>query len=66
MRTLNLKEMEAINGEGDCGRALVGTIVTTAIFAAVTAATGGAGLAAALGFFAAKSWNTYNIIAACS
>ncbi|MDX8552472.1 hypothetical protein MK851_02390 [Tenacibaculum sp. 1B UA] len=49
-----------------CGRAVVGTLVVTAIFAGVTIATGGASLPAAIGFFAAKGWSTYNIIAACS
>lgn len=52
--------------ESGCGRAVVGTILTTAIFAGVTAATGGFGTAAAVGFLVAKGWNTYNVIAACS
>ncbi|MRN03286.1 hypothetical protein D1001_08305 [Riemerella anatipestifer] len=49
-----------------CGRAVVGSILTTAVFAGVTAASGGFGAAAAIGFLASKSWATYNIISACS
>lgn len=48
-----------------CGRAVVGTILATAVFAGVTAATGGFGTAAAVGFLITKSWGTYNVIAAC-
>ena len=48
-----------------CGRAVVGTILMTAVFAGVTAATGGFGTAAAVGFLISKSWGTYNVIAAC-
>lgn len=50
---------------GACGRAVVGTILATAIFAGVTAATGGFGTAAAVGFLITKGWSTYNVIAAC-
>lgn len=56
---------KGFRGSG-CGRAVVGTILTTAIFAGVTVATGGFGTAAAVGFLLAKGWNTYNVIAACS
>lgn len=49
-----------------CGRAVAGTILATAVFAGVTAATGGFGTAAAVGFLVSKSWATYNVISACS
>ena len=64
MKTLSLTEMESVQG-GSCGRAVAGTIITTAILIGVSWGSGGLALPAALGFFAAKGWNTYNIIASC-
>ena len=64
MKILNLNEMETIHG-GSCGRAVIGSLVATGILAGVIIGSGGIGLAAAVGFFATKSWATYNIIAAC-
>ncbi|GAA4936149.1 hypothetical protein GCM10023314_05620 [Algibacter agarivorans] len=49
-----------------CGRAVVGTILVTAVFIGVTAATGGFGGAGAAGFLVSKGWSIYNVIAACS
>lgn len=49
-----------------CARAVIGTILVTAVFAGVTAATGGFGGAAATGFLISKGWSIYNVIAACS
>ena len=49
-----------------CARAVIGTILVTAVFAGVTAASGGFGAAAAGGFLISKGWSIYNVIAACS
>ncbi|MFD2724837.1 hypothetical protein [Hyunsoonleella rubra] len=56
-------DQSALSG---CGRAIIGTILVTAVFAGVTAATGGFGGAAAAGFLVSKGWSIYNVIAACS
>lgn len=49
-----------------CARAVIGTILVTAVFAGVTVASGGFGAAAAGGFLISKGWSIYNVIAACS
>lgn len=50
----------------DCAWAVASTIVATAIFAGVVIASGGVGLAAAVGFFAGKTWATIGIARACN
>ena len=49
-----------------CARAVIGTILTTAVFAGVTFFTGGFGGAAAAGFLISKGWSIYNVVEACS
>ena len=57
---------KSVYSKGDgCGRAVVGTLVATAILAGVAIYSGGIGLPAAVGFLAGKGWATFNIIAAC-
>jgi hypothetical protein len=63
--TNTLGKSTFMKSQGDCAWAVASTIVATAIFAGVVIGTGGVGLAAAVGFFATKTWLTIGISRAC-